>query len=147
VYFLMYAEAASVNAAILADPERASMISPDVRAQLEQGQGVTAGQVQAARDYQSRWQSEWTALLSYVAAVVLPTVPFFPPPLAEASRYHYTGLTAPVKPGRPARAGAARSRWAPAARQHAGRRPAWWRATAARHRRGTGRRGRIPSMT
>jgi amidase len=95
-YFLTFAEAASANSAIMADPARAGKISADVRAKLEQGLGVTAGQVDAAREFQSRWQSEWTALLSSVDAVVLPTVPFFPPPLAEPNEHHYTGLTAPV---------------------------------------------------
>jgi amidase len=95
-YLLTFAEAADVNAAIMADPVRAASIGADVRAQLEQGQGVTADQVRTAREFQSRWQSEWTALLSSVDAVVLATVPFFPPPLAEASQHHYTGLTAPV---------------------------------------------------
>ncbi len=45
---------------------------------------------------QARWQSEWTALLSSVDAVVLPTLPVFPPPLAEANKHHLSALTAPV---------------------------------------------------
>lgn len=96
MYNLTYAEAAAVNAEILADPVRAGNISAEVRRELERGQGVTAHQVRTAREFQSRWQSQWTALLSSVDAVVLPTVAYFPPPLTEASRHHYTGLTAPV---------------------------------------------------
>lgn len=95
-YVLTFAEAAVANAALLADPARAGQIGGEVRAMLAEGQAVTAAQEQAARDYQACWQAEWTALLSSVDAVVLPTVPIFPPPLAEASQHNYTALTAAV---------------------------------------------------
>ena len=100
-YVLTFAEAADVNAALLDDPAGAGGISADVRAKLEQGRTVTAGQAprsraRAAREYQAGWQSEWTVLFSSVEAVVLPTVSFFPPPLAEAEQHHLTQLTAPV---------------------------------------------------
>ncbi len=95
-YVLTFAEAVLANAALLADPARAGQIGGEVRAMLAEGQAVTAAQEQAARDYQACWQAEWTALLSSVDAVVLPTVPIFPPPLAEASQHNYTALTAAV---------------------------------------------------
>ena len=95
-YLLMFAEAAAVNARLLADPASAGKIGGEVLALLAQGQAVTAEQVRGARAYQARWQSEWTALLSSVDAVVLPTLPVFPPPLAEANKHHLSALTAPV---------------------------------------------------
>jgi amidase len=95
-YRLLGAEAAAVNAALVADPASSGKIGADVRALLAQGADVTPEQVRAARDYQVRWQARWTALLSSVDAVVLPTVPIFPPPLAKAAGQPYTGLTAPV---------------------------------------------------
>jgi amidase len=95
-YRLLGAEAAVVNAALMADPALRDMIGADVRALLDEGASVTPAQVQAAREHQLRWQAEWTALLSSVDAVVLPTAPIFPPRLAQAAHQPYTGLTAPV---------------------------------------------------
>jgi amidase len=95
-YVLTFAEAAEVNAALLADPASQARIGAEVRERLEQARAVTPEQERAARAYQARWQSEWTALLSSVDAVVLPTVSFFPPPLAEDTQHHLTQLTVPV---------------------------------------------------
>ena len=95
-YVLTFAEAVVANAALLRDPASASRIGSEVRAMLAEGQIVTAAQEQAAREYQACWQAEWTALLSSVDAVVLPTVHIFPPPLAEASQHNFTALTAAV---------------------------------------------------
>ena len=95
-YALIYVEAARVNAALLANPASAGKISEGVRALLKQGQAVKFRQERKSRAYQGIWKSEWTALLRSVDAVVLPTVSFFPPPLAEADQHHLTQLTAPV---------------------------------------------------
>ncbi len=95
-YVVTLAEAAEVNAALMDDPASEGKISAEVLAMLEQGRELTPEQIRAARDYQSSWQAEWTALLSSVDAVVLPTVSFFPPPLAEATQHHLTQLAVPV---------------------------------------------------
>jgi amidase len=95
-HILLSAEATRVNAALLADPATRDKLGAEVRAKLEQGAAITPGEVGQARAYQTSWQAEWTALLSSVDAVVLPTVAFFPPPLTEASLHHFTQLTAPV---------------------------------------------------
>jgi amidase len=95
-YVLTGAEAAQVNAALMDDPASEGKITADVRAMLDQGRTVTPEQLRAARSYQASWQAEWTALLSSVDAVVLPTVSFFPPPLAEATQHHLTQLAIPV---------------------------------------------------
>ena len=95
-YVLTFGEAADVNAALLADPASEGKIGAEVRERLEQARAVTPDQLRAARAYQASWQSEWTALLSSVDAVVLPTVAFFPPPLAEDTQHHIPQLTIPV---------------------------------------------------
>jgi amidase len=95
-YVLMYAEAAAVNAALLADPASDGKIGAEVRARLTEAGAVTAEQAQQARDYQRAWQAQWATVFGSVDAVVLPTVGFFPPPLAEAAQHHFTQLTAPI---------------------------------------------------
>jgi amidase len=95
-YVICGAEAAHVNAELLADPASKEKLGAEVRGRLEQGSAVSPDQIRQARAYQASWQSEWTALLSSVDAVVLPTVGFFPAPLAEAEQHRHTQLTAPV---------------------------------------------------
>jgi amidase len=95
-FVLLDGEAAVVNAPLLADPASDGKISADVRARLEQGATVTPEQVSQARVFQRSWQAQWAALLSSVDAIALPTVAFFPPPLAEARQRYFTQLTAPV---------------------------------------------------
>ena len=57
---------------------------------------VTAEQLQAAREYRPAWKAQLAALIDSVQVLVLPTVAFFPPPLAEAGQHNFTQLTAPV---------------------------------------------------
>jgi amidase len=95
-YRLLGSEAAAANTSLLADPANEAGISGDVWAELQDGSIVTAGQLREARAYQEVWKSEWTALFSSVEALVLPTVAFFPPPLAESRSGDFGQLTAPV---------------------------------------------------
>lgn len=95
-YILTGGEAVQVNATLLADPASQDKMGSIARDRLEQGKTVTADQLRQARAYQASWQAEWTALLSSVDAVVLPTVAFFPPPVAEPTQHHLTQLCAPV---------------------------------------------------
>ena len=78
------------------DPAELGELESNILSIVWREGSVTAEQVRGARAYQARWQSEWTALLSSVDAVVLPTLPIFPPPLAEANQHHLSALTAPV---------------------------------------------------
>lgn len=94
-YELLDNEAAVTNAALLADPASDGKISAAVRTRLEHGAAVSAEQVRIAREFRSSWQAQLTALLESVDALVLPTVAFFPPPLAEAGQHNFTQLTAP----------------------------------------------------
>ena len=90
------AEAAESNRALLADPVRRDLLSAEVRARLEIGAAVTAGELAAARAAQPGWQAAMANALSDVDLLVLPTVPFYPPLLSDARGVHFTILTNPV---------------------------------------------------
>jgi amidase len=90
------AEAAESNRVLLDDPVRRELLSADVRARLTEGAAVTAAQLAQARAAQPRWRAEMSAGLRNVDLLVLPTVPFFPPLLADARGAHYTTFTNPV---------------------------------------------------
>jgi amidase len=92
-YILTGREAAVVNAQLMAGQDG---ISDPVRALLESGATVTADQEHAARAYQLRWKALFAEFLGRVDAIALPTVPFFPPPLAEAQQHDFPHFTAPV---------------------------------------------------
>jgi amidase len=92
-YILTGSEAAVVNAQLMAGQ---AGISDPVRALLEFGAAVTAEQQHAARAYQLGWKALLAELLGRVDAIALPTVPFFPPPLAEAEQHDIPHFTAPV---------------------------------------------------
>ena len=89
-------EAAVANAALLADPASDGKISEAVRARLEAGALVSEGQLAAAREFRLAWRAQLAAVLDQVQVLALPTVAFFPPPLAEAGQHNFTQLTAPV---------------------------------------------------
>ncbi len=95
-YELLDSEAAIVNADLLADPRNDGKISAAVRTRLELGAAVPSAQVSRARAYQPTWRAQWAELLGQVDALVLPTVAFFPPPIADARQHYFTQLTAPV---------------------------------------------------
>ena len=89
-------EAAEANARLLALPEARGRLSAPVLARLEQGAAVTAGQLERARAFRKAWREEVASALARADLLVLPTVPFFPPPLAEAHGPGYTAYTMPV---------------------------------------------------
>lgn len=89
-------EAAEGNRLLLTDPAHRGKLSAPVLARLEIGAAIAAGQLQQARAFQESWRGALNSLLRDVALLVLPTVPFFPPPLAEADGPAYTAYTMPV---------------------------------------------------
>jgi amidase len=89
-------EAAAVNGRLLAQPEARAKLSAPVLARLEQGAAQAAGQLQRARAFREIWRDAVASALADVDLLVLPTVPFFPPPLAEADGPGYTAYTMPV---------------------------------------------------
>jgi Asp-tRNA(Asn)/Glu-tRNA(Gln) amidotransferase A subunit family amidase len=86
-------EAAALHAPLLSARDG---ISDPVRALLEGGVGMTADQQNAARAYQLGWKKELAQILGQVDVIALPTVPFFPPPLAEAEQHDFPHFAAPV---------------------------------------------------
>ena len=57
---------------------------------------MTADQQNAARAYQLGWKALFAQFLGQGDAIALPTVPFFPPRLAEAEQHDFPHFTAPV---------------------------------------------------
>ena len=92
-YILTASEAAVVNAPLMAGQDG---ISDPVRAMLEFGATGTADQRSAARACQLGWKALFAQFFGHVDAIALPTVPFFPPPLAEADQHDFPHFTAPV---------------------------------------------------
>ena len=92
-YLLTGSEAAAVNANLMVGKDG---ISGQVRTFLEFGAAVTADQQAAARAYQLGWKALFAQFLGHVDVIALPTVPFFPPPLAEAEQHDFPQFTAPV---------------------------------------------------
>jgi amidase len=93
---ILGAEAAESNRSLLGDEARRALLGADVRARLADGEASTPGELAAARSVRSTWRAAMTAALSNVDLLVLPAVPFFPPPLAEPAGRRYTTLTNPV---------------------------------------------------
>jgi amidase len=90
------AEAAESNRVLLTDPVRRDLLGSGVRARLDGGAAITADQLAAARAAQPAWRDAMTTALSEVDLLVLPTVPFYPPLLADAPGVHFTTFTNPV---------------------------------------------------
>ncbi len=95
-YKVLDNEAAVSNAALLADPASDGKISAAVRTRLESGAAIPAEQVRIAREFRPSWRAQLAVLLDSVDVLVLPTVAFFPPPLADAGQHNFTQLTAPI---------------------------------------------------
>ncbi len=93
---ILETEAVESNLALLSDPSRRALLGADVRARLEAGKAITAGEVTAARAWQPDWRDALARALGTVELLALPTAPFFPPRLADARGLHYTVFTNPV---------------------------------------------------
>jgi amidase len=93
---ILGSEAVQSNRALLSDPARRALLGADVRARLAGDEAITADEVAAARAWQPHWRDAMLRALSGVELLALPTVPFFPPRLADAPGLHYTVFTNPV---------------------------------------------------
>ena len=90
------AEAADSNRALLDDPALRDLLGADVRARLTEGARTTPAELAQAKAFQPTWRTMMARALAGVDVLVLPTVPFFPPRLADAARQPYTVFTNPV---------------------------------------------------
>jgi amidase len=93
---ILDSEAAASNLALLSEPSRRALVGADVRARLAEGEVITADEVAAARAWQPHWRAAMARAFSTVDLLALPTVPFFPPRLADARGRQYTVFTNPV---------------------------------------------------
>jgi amidase len=90
------AEAAEVDGHLLAQPEARAKLSAPVLARLEKGAAQAAGQLRPARAFRESWRGALARAFRELDLLVLPTVPFFAPPLAQAHGPGYTAYTMPV---------------------------------------------------
>jgi amidase len=90
------AEAAAANHRLTADPVTRELLSVAVRDRLDVGATVSPEQLGRAREAQHGWRDALAGLLAEVPLLAVPTVPFFPPPLAQAVGHGYTRNTMPV---------------------------------------------------
>jgi amidase len=90
-------EAAQSNRSLLTDPAVRALIGPNVLARLTAAETVTLADVRGARGTQPGWRAAMAvALRASGGLLALPTVPFFPPPVAAAAGMHFTAFTNPV---------------------------------------------------
>lgn len=90
-------EAVQSNRKLLDNPERCALLGAEVLARLRRDEAaVSAADVAEARAAQPGWRAAMLVALRDVDVLALPTVPFFPPPLAQALGQPYTALTNPV---------------------------------------------------
>jgi amidase len=89
-------EAVQSNRVLLDDPARRALLGTEVLARLRQDEGVSDEELASARGAQPGWRAAMLVALREVDVLALPTVGFFPPPLAQAARQPYTTLTNPV---------------------------------------------------
>lgn len=92
---ILTAEAAQADGRLLADPAARDKLGPRVRARLDEGAAVPAERLRQARLFQEGWRAAVADLFGAVHLLALPTVPFYPPSLADADKYPYTQATLP----------------------------------------------------
>jgi amidase len=94
---LLAFEAVQSNRTLLDDPAVRALIGPNVLARLTESETVTPEDARGARGTQPGWRAAMAvALRAADGLLALPTVPFFPPPLAAAAGMHFTAFTNPV---------------------------------------------------
>jgi amidase len=93
---ILDAEAAESDRELLTDPVKRDLLGAEVRARLAGGAAITPAGLAAARAAQPAWRDSMMTALSDVDLLVLPTVPFYPPLLADTRGVHFTAFTNPV---------------------------------------------------
>jgi amidase len=93
---ILDAEAAESDRELLTDPVKRDLLGAEVRARLAGGAAITPAGLAAARAAQPAWRDSVMTALSDVDLLVLPTVPFYPPLLADTRGVHFTAFTNPV---------------------------------------------------
>jgi amidase len=96
VYAIMAQEAIESDGDLMADPLSRAGLGLAVRERLAQAAQVTTADADLARAFQQEWKASFARLFQAAQLLVLPTVPFFPPPVSNGGKEPHTRLTAPV---------------------------------------------------
>jgi amidase len=96
VYTIMAEEAAISDGILMADPLSRAGLGPAVRDRLSQAAQVTSDDAAVARRFQAEWKAAFDRLFQAAQLLVMPTVPFFPPPVGDGGKEPHTRLTAPI---------------------------------------------------
>jgi amidase len=96
VYAIMAREATESDGDLMADPLSRAGLGLAVRERLAQAAQVTTADAELAREFQQEWKASFARLFQAAQLLVLPTVPFFPPPVSNGGKEPHTRLTAPV---------------------------------------------------
>jgi amidase len=96
VYTIMGQEAIESDGLLISDPVSRAGLGPSVRQRLAHAAEVTIEDADRARDFQQDWKALFERLFQAAQLLVLPSVPFFPPPVSAGGKEAHTRLTAPV---------------------------------------------------
>jgi amidase len=96
VYTIMGQEAIESDGLLMSDPVSRAGLGPAVRQRLAHAAEVTIEDADRARGFQQDWKVLFERLFQTAQLLVLPSVPFFPPPVSAGGKEAHTRLTAPV---------------------------------------------------
>jgi amidase len=96
VYTIMGQEAIESDGLLMSDPVSRAGLGPAVRQRLAHAAEVTIEDADRARGFQQDWKALFERLFQTAQLLVLPSVPFFPPPVSAGGKEAHTRLTAPV---------------------------------------------------
>ncbi len=96
VYTIMGQEAIESDGLLMSDPVSRAGLGPAVRQRLAHAAEITIEEADRARGFQQDWKALFERLFQTAQLLVLPSVPFFPPPVSAGGKEAHTRLTAPV---------------------------------------------------
>ena len=96
VYTIMGQEAIESDGLLMSDPVSRAGLGSAVRQRLAHAAEVTIEDADRARGFQQDWKALFERLFQTAQLLVLPSVPFFPPPVSAGGKEAHTRLTAPV---------------------------------------------------
>ena len=95
-FSLMDVEVIAADGGLLDDPVSRAKLGADVRQRMLNAAKVTPEQADYAREFQRSWRAAFDRLFTAAQLLVMPSVPVFAPPIAEAATVSHTRFTAPI---------------------------------------------------
>jgi amidase len=95
-YAIMDIEVIAADGWLMADPATRAQLGEGVRERLTDAAEVTSEQAAYAREFQRGWKATFDRLFGVVELLVMPSVPVFPPPVADGGKGPHTRCCAPV---------------------------------------------------